>query len=91
MHAVLEAELGENEMEDGNEGQHIRNHALIHYLATLANSNNTDDTIDFDFVDSLLKNGADINSTDKTGQTIFHEVARSWNTDVVTFLLDHGN
>ena len=91
LHAVLEAELGENGMDDGLEGQSIRNHALIHYLATLANSNNTNDTFDFDFVESLLNNGADVNSVDKTGQTIFHEVAKSWNTDVVIFLLKHGN
>ena len=91
LHAVLEAELGENGMDDGLEGQSIRNHALIHYLATLANSNNTNDTFDFDFVESLLNNGADVNSVDKTGQTIFHEVAKYWNTDVVIFLLKHGN
>ena len=91
MHAVLEGELGETEMVEGLQGQKVRNHALIHYLATLANSNSTKDTFDFDFVESLLKNGADINSTDKTGQTVFHEVARSWNIDVATFLIKHGN
>ena len=90
MHAVLEGELGESEMVEGREAQNVRNHALIHYLATLANSNSTKDTFDFDFVESLLKNGADINSTDKTGQTVFHEVARSWNLDVATFLIKNG-
>ena len=91
MHAVLEGELGETEMTKGQEAQNVRNHALIHYLATLANSNSTKDTFDFDFVESLLKNGADINSTDKTGQTIFHEIARSWNVDVAKFLITKGN
>ena len=90
MHAVLEGELGGNEVAEGNEAQNVRNHALIHYLATLANSNNTKDTFDFDFVESLLKNGADISSTDKNGQTVFHEVARSWNVDVAKFLIKHG-
>ena len=91
MHAVLEGELGDGEMVEGREAQNVRNHALIHYLATLANSNSTKDTFDFDFVESLLKNGADINSTDKTGQTIFHEIARSWNVDVAKFLITKGN
>ena len=91
MHAVLEGELGECEMVEGREAQNVRNHALIHYLATLANSNSTKDTFDFDFVESLLKNGADVNSTDKTGQTIFHEIARSWNIDVAKFLITNGN
>ena len=90
MHAVLESELGESEMTERCEAQNVRNHALIHYLATLASSNNTKDTFDFDFVESLLRNGADVNSMDKTGQTVFHEVARSWNIDVATFLIKNG-
>ena len=90
MHAVLEGELSENILLEGEESKNVRNRALIHYLATLANSNSTNDTFDFDFVDSLLKNGADINSADKTGQTVFHEVARSWNVDVAKFLIEHG-
>ena len=90
MHAVLEGELGVNDTDEG-QAQHVRNHALIHYLATLATSNDTEDTFDFDFVESLLNNGADVNSKDKTGQTVFHEVARSWNVDVASFLIKHGN
>ena len=89
MHAVLESTL--EEKHDGmHEAQKVRNHALIHYLASLANSNNNDDIFDFDFVQSLIENGADVNSTDRNGQTIFHEVARSWNLDVALFLLEHG-
>ena len=90
MHAVLEGELAESEMVEGREAQNVRNRALLHYLASLANSNSTKDKFDFDFVQSLLKNGADVNSTDKTGQTVFHEVARSWNCDVAGFLLKNG-
>ena len=47
--------------------------------------------MDFSFVESLLKNGASVKSSDKHGQTIFHEVARSWHTDVAQFLLTQGN
>ena len=90
MHAVLEGELAESEMIEGKEAQNVRNRALLHYLASLANSNSTKDTFDFDFVESLFKNGADVNSTDKTGQTVFHEVARSWNSDVASFLIKNG-
>ncbi|XP_028398324.1 uncharacterized protein LOC114521948 [Dendronephthya gigantea] len=88
-HAVLEGELGEWEV-DGQSNQNVRNHALIHYIADLANSNNPDDVFDYDFVESLLLNGADINCMDPTRQTIFHEVSRSWNTDVAKFLVDQG-
>ena len=90
MHAVLEGELSESVLLEGEQSQNVRNRALIQYLATLANSNSTSDTFDYAFVQSLLNNGADINSTDKTGQTVFHEVARSWNIDVATFLIKHG-
>ena len=34
-----------------------------------------------------MDNGADINTTDKYGQTVFHEVARAWHVDVAQFLL----
>lgn len=90
MHAVLESALEDNNCDGMHEAQKVRNHALIHYLASLANSNNSDDIFDFDFVESLIENGADVNSTDRNGQTIFHEVARSWNVDVAFFLLEHG-
>lgn len=90
MHAVLESELAESELVDGRETQVVRNRALLHYLASLANSNCETDTFDFDFVGSLLRNGADVNSVDKTGQTVFHEVARSWNCDVASFLIKSG-
>ena len=91
MHAVLESALEDNNNSDGmHEAQKVRNHALIHYLASLANSNNSEDVFDFDFVESLIENGADVNSTDRNGQTIFHEIARSWNLDVALFLLEHG-
>ncbi|XP_028408521.1 uncharacterized protein LOC114531074 [Dendronephthya gigantea] len=90
MHAVLEGELSEMKQLEAEEFQNVRNRALIQYLSTLANSNSTKDKFDFDFVESLLKNGADINSADKTGQCVFHEVARSWNIDVAKFLIEHG-
>ena len=90
MHAVLEGELNEVEQLEAEEFQNVRNRALIQYLSTLANSNSTKDKFDFDFVESLLQNGADINSADKTGQSVFHEVSRSWNIDVAKFLIEHG-
>ena len=95
MHAVLESELDEeNELSQTTLSRRmpgkVRNHALLHYFAKLASSNDARDTMDYDFVESLLKNGASINTTDKHGQTVFHEVARSWHTDVAKFLIDQG-
>ena len=88
-YAVLDSQLGGSE-ETGQDTSNLRNHALLHYLANLANSNNSNDTFSFEFVESLVRNGADINCSDINGQTVFHEIARAWNVDVATFLVEQG-
>ncbi|XP_067678848.1 uncharacterized protein [Haliotis asinina] len=65
------------------------NRALIQYFAKLGQSSE-DEMLNLDFVDHLLRSGADINCCDKYGQTILHEVARHWHCDVARFLLEHG-
>ena len=100
MHAVLESELDSDSDCETAVNSHrgaspatpltVRNHALLHYFANLARSNNFNDKMDFAFVQSLVKNGASINTADKHGQTVFHEVSRSWHTDVAKFLLNNG-
>ena len=62
--------------------------ALIYYFSKLAGSSNMEDMVDLDFVEGLIDNGADINVTDKHGQTLFHEVARAWHIDVAKFLIE---
>ena len=52
------------------------NRALIQYFAKLGQSSQSDEELDLEFVEGLLEQGADINCTDKFGQTIFHEVTR---------------
>lgn len=64
------------------------NKALIIYFSKLARSTNPNESLDLDFIESLLNNGADINMCDKYGQTIFHEVARIWHCDVAKFLVE---
>ncbi|KAK3576791.1 hypothetical protein CHS0354_002574 [Potamilus streckersoni] len=63
------------------------NRALIEYFAKLGHSKKEDEVIDLDFVDTLLENGADIQCTDRHGQTLLHEVARKWHVDVAKFLI----
>lgn len=53
----------------------VSNQALIQYFAKLGQSKNEDEVIDLDFVHTLLASGADINCTDKHGQTVMHEVS----------------
>ncbi|XP_052775718.1 uncharacterized protein LOC128213734 isoform X3 [Mya arenaria] len=65
------------------------NRALMQYFAKLGRSE-SDEFIDLEFVESLLQNGADINCTDKHGQTLLHEVASKWHIDVAKFLIENG-
>ncbi|XP_035826485.1 uncharacterized protein LOC101851051 isoform X3 [Aplysia californica] len=66
------------------------NRALMQYFAKLGQSMKEDETINLEFVHTLVSSGADINCTDKYGQTVLHEVARAWHVDVASFLLEHG-
>lgn len=63
---------------------------LILYFSKLAVTPDESEGVDLKFVTSLLNGGADINFCDKYGQTILHEVARSWHTDVAKFLIGSG-
>ena len=65
-------------------------YALIQYLSTLVKKKNVIETFDFDFVEFLLENGANINNCNVIGQSPFHIVAKYWNIDVARFLFDHG-
>lgn len=90
LHGMLEAQLDSALVSNSPQAEVVRNTALLHYLSTLASSNEMGDTFDYDFVKSLLDSGADVNTPDKNGQTILHEVARSWDTEIVTFLMKYG-
>uniref|UniRef100_A0A2C9M2V5 Ion transport domain-containing protein n=1 Tax=Biomphalaria glabrata TaxID=6526 RepID=A0A2C9M2V5_BIOGL len=82
-----------DEMIDKPDGRNIKeflNHKLINYFAKLGKSTNENETVDLEYVKNLLKSGGDINSTDKYGQTILHEVARAWHTDVALYVIKKG-
>lgn len=64
--------------------------ALILYFAKLSANMNENEVIDLEFVDTLIKTGADINTTDRHGQTIMHEASRQWEVDVARFLMERG-
>ncbi|XP_028402736.1 uncharacterized protein LOC114525550 isoform X2 [Dendronephthya gigantea] len=91
IYAALGKDLDETIYPSISDRTLIRNRALLHYIATLAVSNSETDEFNYEFVQSLLDGGANINeAVDTYGQTIFHEVARSWNLDVAAFLLHNG-
>ncbi|XP_046853071.1 transient receptor potential cation channel subfamily V member 3-like [Xenia sp. Carnegie-2017] len=90
LQGMLEGHVDSSLALTSTQPQIVRNAALLHYLSTLASSRAMGDTFDFQFVKSLLDSGADVNTTDVNGQTILHEVARSWQTDVAVFLFQNG-
>ncbi|XP_030298127.1 transient receptor potential channel pyrexia [Sparus aurata] len=47
--------------------------------------------VDLQFVDEVISDGADPNSSDRYGQTVLHEISRAWNVDVMRFFLDRGS
>ena len=63
--------------------------ALIIYFAKMARKGSTE-RIDYQFLDSLFKGGGNVNVSDKHGQTVLHETARNWNTDVAKYFLSRG-
>lgn len=63
--------------------------ALIVYFSKLAKSKDDEELIDLNFVESLLQSGADVNFSDKHGQTVLHEVSRAWHPDVALFAIQH--
>lgn len=65
--------------------------AMIIYFAKLARASlEQEQELDFEFVEGLLGEGADINFTDRHGQTVLHEVTRIWHVDVARFVLENG-
>lgn len=63
--------------------------ALIIYFAKMARKGSTE-VIDYRFLDSLFKGGANVNVTDKHGQSVLHEIGRNWNVDVAKYFLGRG-
>ncbi|XP_037553950.1 uncharacterized protein LOC119430587 [Nematolebias whitei] len=49
------------------------------------------DSVDLQFLDEVISDGADPNSSDRYGQTVLHEVSRAWSVDVMKFFLARGS
>ena len=71
--------------------KHDPNQALLQYFAKLSSSADVDDSLDLEHIQSLLREGASVNTCDRFGQTLLHEVSKTWGTDVAQFFIDQGN
>lgn len=66
------------------------NQTLLQYFAKLSSSVDPDDSVDLDHIQSLINEGASVNTSDRFGQTLLHEVSRTWGVGVAQFLIDRG-
>ena len=66
------------------------NQALLQYFAKLSSSVVVDDALDLEHIQSLLREGASVNTSDRFGQTLLHEVSRTWGVDVAQFFVEQG-
>ncbi|KAM5158169.1 uncharacterized protein ACMZJ9_009416 [Mantella aurantiaca] len=62
------------------------NDTILNYFIKLSKDENQQ--INFETIDQLLSKGSDVNEVDKYGQTVMHEVAKSWHTEVAQFLIE---
>jgi len=75
---------------DGVKKPEDPNQALLLYFAKLSSSPDVDDSLDLEHIQSLLHAGASVNTSDRFGQTLLHEVSRTWGTDVAQFFVNQG-
>ncbi|XP_072170292.1 uncharacterized protein [Diadema setosum] len=68
----------------------VANAELIGYFGHLATSEDPSVKIDLEYLELILNRGANINCTDKYGQTALHEVARTWDPDIAVFIILKG-
>ncbi|KAL9983949.1 hypothetical protein ACROYT_G006198 [Oculina patagonica] len=70
--------------------KHDPNQALLQYFTRLSSSPDMEDSLDLEHIKSLLHEGAPVNTSDRFGQTLLHEVSRNWGTDVAQFFIEQG-
>ncbi|KAM7385949.1 hypothetical protein PAMP_001988 [Pampus punctatissimus] len=79
-----------DETDTTNKNQQL-NKKLLDHFRHLAASDQDTDQVDLQFVDEVISDGADPNSSDRYGQTVLHEISRAWSVDVMRFFLDQGS
>ena len=64
-------------------------HGLLKYFTELSQTESDD--VDFDKIEQLHALGAAVNAVvESTGQSVFHDIASNWDTDVANFMLEKG-
>ncbi|XP_071335898.1 transient receptor potential channel pyrexia [Trachinotus anak] len=79
-----------DETDTSNKNRQL-NKKLLDHFRHLAATNQDTDQVDLGFLDDVISDGADPNSSDRYGQTVLHEISRAWSVDVMRFFLDRGS
>ena len=93
---IAQCDNGEDQSEnqanetDGLKKSEDSNQALLQYFGKLSSSNDCDDCLNLEHIKSLLSEGASVNTSDRFGQTLLHEVSRTWGIDVAQFVVEQG-
>ena len=95
---IAQSDNGEDQSENqanGNETDGLKksedsNQALLQYFGKLSSSSDCDDCLNLEHIKSLLSEGASVNTSDRFGQTLLHEVSRTWGIDVAQFFVEQG-
>ncbi|XP_063777394.1 transient receptor potential channel pyrexia-like isoform X2 [Pseudophryne corroboree] len=66
-------------------GHHSQETVLTYFIHL---SKNEGEQISFDKISRLIAKGSDVNEEDRYGQTVMHEVAKSWHIEVAQFLIE---
>ncbi|KAL0964344.1 hypothetical protein UPYG_G00322550 [Umbra pygmaea] len=76
---------------DGTQKCGHLNKRLLDHFRDLAASNQDNDEVDLRYLNDVIADGADPNSTDRYGQTVLHEISRAWSVDVMRFFVERGS
>ena len=75
---------------DGKVKPEDPNQALLQYFARLSGSGCVDESLDWEHIQSLLRKGASVNTSDRFGQSLLHEVSRTWGIEVAQFFIEQS-
>ena len=64
-----------NTKKGDDQAKNAGSEVLIVYFAKLGHSNAENICIDLEYIETLIKSGADVNFADNFGQTVLHEVS----------------
>ncbi|XP_054874660.1 uncharacterized protein si:ch73-193i2.2 isoform X2 [Amphiprion ocellaris] len=86
-----EGDKGQKDETDTSSKNQKLNKQLLDHFRHLAATNQDSNQVDLQFLDEVISDGANPNSSDRFGQPVLHEISRAWSVDVMRFFLNCGS